>query len=80
MRQEVRHSTRARETASVRGARALSRTVGIGLLAAGAVAASLLLGRSRSDAPTQQSAGLTPDENGAAPPALELDAIRAAGL
>ncbi len=55
----------------------LARTVGLGLVAAGALVASLVIGR-RQDRPDE--ATLAPPGGDVAPTAPSLDAIRAAGL
>ncbi len=63
---------------TVRRSGVVVRTLGLAFVAAGAVAASVLIGRSRHEQSGLDIAPTTPADG--APPALELDAIRAAGL
>lgn len=76
---EVRLNRSSLETKSRRGwmERGDTRTVGIGLLAVGAIAASVLLGRLL---PEQTETNGPPMSPGDHVPAVELDQIRAAGL
>ena len=55
------------------------RTLGMGLVAAAAIAASVMIGRTRQDRPEPNEPGVAPAGD-AAPPLPSLDAIRAAGL